>query len=188
MVLSKIEISILTITRDGKTIFPSEHDEIREGDEVFFASKNDDVSLCMEAFGYFDHVDRHILVIGGGNIGYSFAQSVEKIPNMDIKIIERDEKRCEFLACNLQKSKIFRGDALDTDILQNMNLKRCESVIAVTNDDKVNILSSLMMKRQGAERCSALLNNDQYTSLVTSLGVDSVISPKAITVSTILHI
>ena len=48
-------------------------------------------------------------------------------------------------------------------------------------------MSSLLAKRCGAGRALALLNNLTYSSLVTSLGVDAVINPRAITVSTILQ-
>jgi trk system potassium uptake protein TrkA len=186
-VLPHIDMVLLNIVRDNYTFFPKENDEIKEKDEVFFATTSENITQCMEAFGHFDHIQRSVLIVGGGNIGYGFAQSLEQIPNMEINIIEKDVKRCEFLARNLTKAEVFQGDALDTDVLNNLNLHNCESVVAVTNEDKVNILASLMVKRQGAERCLTLLNNDQYTTLVTSLGVDGVISPKAITVSTILQ-
>ena len=39
----------------------------------------------------------------------------------------------------------------------------------------------------GAEQTMALINSSAYSSLVTSLGIDSLISPKALTVSTILQ-
>ena len=71
-------------------------------------------------------------------------------------------------------------------MLQEANIENCETVLAVSNDDKVNILASLISKRHGAKRAVALLNNMQYAPMVTSLGVDAVISPKALTVSTIL--
>ncbi|KAB2831818.1 MAG: Trk system potassium transport protein TrkA, partial [Caedimonadaceae bacterium] len=51
----------------------------------------------------------------------------------------------------------------------------------------VNILSSLLAKRMGAEQTMALINSSSYSSLITSLGIDSLISPKALTVSTILQ-
>ena len=60
-------------------------------------------------------------------------------------------------------------------------------MIAVTNDDQVNILSSLLAKREGAARATTLVNNMTYGPLVRSLGIDAVVNPRAITVSRILQ-
>jgi trk system potassium uptake protein TrkA len=186
-VLPKVDMVLISITRKGETIFPTERDIILEGDEVFFTTSHEDVIACMESFGHFDHTQRNILIVGGGNIGLSFAQDMEQLPNMVIKMIEKDPKRCEFLVKQLKNTEIFNGDALDVEILNNLNLHNCENVIAITNDDKVNILSGLLMKRQGAQRCLSLLNSEQYSNLVSSLGIDAIISPRTVTVSTILQ-
>ena len=57
----------------------------------------------------------------------------------------------------------------------------------MTNDDQVNILSSLLAKREGAKRATTLVNNMTYGPLVRSLGIDAVVNPRAITVSRILQ-
>jgi trk system potassium uptake protein TrkA len=62
-----------------------------------------------------------------------------------------------------------------------------EAVIAVTNDDETNILASLLAKRYGVGRAITLINKATYGPLITSLGIDAVVSPRAITVSTILQ-
>lgn len=186
-VLPKVDMVLLSLLRNGETIFPTERDVIQEGDEVFFATTEEDINLCMESFGHFDHIQRNILIIGGGNIGLKLAQELEQLSNTTIYLIERDAKRCEILAKELEKTEIFHGDALEIDLLNSLNIYNCEGVIAVTDDDKVNILAGLLMKRQGAQRCLVLLNNEEYAPLVTSLGIDATINPRSITVSSILQ-
>lgn len=186
-VLPKVNMALLTILREGETIFPQERDVIQEGDEVFFATTNEDVNLCMESFGYYDHTQRNILIVGGGNIGLKLAQELEKVQNVSIHLIEKDIERCEYLAQQLERTEIFQGDALEADLLNNLNIYNCEGVISVTNDDKVNILSGLLMKRQGALHSSVLLNSDEYGPLVSSLGIDTIVNPRSITVSSILQ-
>jgi trk system potassium uptake protein TrkA len=142
----------------------------------------------MEAFGYYGNDERRILIIGGGTIGRNLAMEIESSQNnILIKMIEKDMNRCEVAAKQLQKTEILIGDALDYEILLEANVQKSETVVAITNDDKVNILSSLLAKKSGASRVLTLLNNMHYASLVTSLGVDAVISPRALTVSTILR-
>jgi trk system potassium uptake protein TrkA len=87
----------------------------------------------------------------------------------------------------LGETDIMCGDALDPEILNEANIQKAEIVISVTDDDKVNILASLLAKENGAKRSLTLLNKMAYAPLVSSLGVDAVINPRSITVSSILQ-
>ena len=70
---------------------------------------------------------------------------------------------------------------------KEVNIAEAGYCIAVTEDDEVNILSSLLAKRAGATQCMTLINNSTYSSLLTSIGVDITIDPKIITISKILE-
>ena len=86
--------------------------------------------------------------------------------------------------------KPLSGDVLGRkirEILDEANIRNTEAIIAVTNDDQVNILASLIAKREGCQSAVALVNNISYSPLIHSLGVDVVVSPRASTVSTILQ-
>jgi len=91
------------------------------------------------------------------------------------------------IAERLGRTIVLNGDALDPDMLEEANIRAAESVIAVTNDDETNILASLLAKRAGCRRSVTLINKTTYSALVSSLGIDVVVSPRAITVSTILQ-
>jgi trk system potassium uptake protein TrkA len=82
---------------------------------------------------------------------------------------------------------VIHGDALDPEILAEANAANAETLVAVTNDDEVNILASLLAKRSGTKRVMTLVNNVSYEPLISTLGVDVVVVPQAITVSTILQ-
>lgn len=182
-----LDLVIVLIKRDEQIIFPSSRDHLLVDDEVYVITLQEQLNGVMEAFGYSTSESREILVVGGGNIGLNLAVGLEKdYKNVHARIIEKDAARCEQIARFLKRTEILQEDALDYDLLQEANIENCETVIAVSNDDKVNILASLISKRHGAKRSLALLNNMQYASMVTSLGADAVISPKALTVSTIL--
>ena len=128
------------------------------------------------------------LIIGGGNIGLYLATLIEKnFPEMNVKLIERNESRAETVGQALQKTVVLCGDALDQEILNEASVAHTETVVAVTNEDEINILSSLLAKRHGAKRVITLVNNTTYKPLITDLGIDVVVAPKTITVSTILQ-
>ena len=183
-----LEIAIICIARGEKVFFPSENDLLEPNDEVHFIIKSDDINEAMYAFGYQGSDSRRMVIIGAGNIGKTLAMEIEaNQPEISLKLIERDQERSEAAARLLKNTEVLHGDALDMEVLTEANVQNAETVVAVTDDDKVNILSSLLAKRCGAGRSLTLLNNQSYSSLVTSLGVDAVINPRAITVSTILQ-
>ena len=107
--------------------------------------------------------------------------------NVTGRIIESDSTRARRIVSTLHDTQVTHGDALDTEILEETNIQNADTVVAVSNDDETNILASLLAKRFGVERTIALVNRDTYTPLVTTLGIDVLVNPRAITVSTILQ-
>ncbi len=183
-----LSIQVLGIFRGGKVITPTGDDQMVPGDEVYFASDREHVKRAMAAFGHEERKARRLIVLGGGNIGLFLAKQFEKEHHgVGIKIIESNSARAEVVADELSHTVVLQGDALDSDILKEANVQATETIVAVTNDDQVNVLASLLAKRHGCQRAVALINSASYGPLVISLGVDVVINPRAITVSTILQ-
>jgi trk system potassium uptake protein TrkA len=128
------------------------------------------------------------LILGGGNIGLFLAQEIERSQGwINSKLIESNPQRAETIASRLKRTVILNGDVLDIDILEEANVAATDTVVAVTNDDETNILASLLAKRYGAQRAITLINKSTYETLIATLGIDVVVSPRNITVSTILQ-
>jgi trk system potassium uptake protein TrkA len=184
----KLELVVVCIVRDHEIFIPTGDHQMLSGDEVYFIVPQGQVAEVMEAFGYADSLTHRVIVMGGGNIGLMLAADIEQnTPGIVTRIIEKKQERAEYVARHLKQTEVLCGDVLDAEVLSEANVQSSETIVAVTDDDKVNILASLLAKRNGAGRALTLLNNMAYSSLVTSLGVDAVISPQAITVSTILQ-
>ncbi len=183
-----LNIVIVGIVRDGRAIVPTAEDQMLPGDEVMFVVDTLHIGRAMAAFGHEEPEARRIVIFGGGNIGQFLAQQIEALPSgVSAKIIELDRERAEEVARNLEQTVVINGDVLDSDILEEASAGSAETVVAVTNDDETNILSALLAKRMGSKRVMALVNKTDYATLMSQLGIDVVISPRAITVSNILH-
>ena len=102
-------------------------------------------------------------------------------------MVEADKTKAETAARNLKRSVVLQGDVLDQEIMEEANVETAEAVIAVTNDDETNILASLLAKRAGSRRAITLVNNRAFEPIIPSLGIDVLVSPRNITVSTILQ-
>lgn len=182
-----LNIIVIGIVRDGKGLVPSAEDHMLPGDEVYFVADAEHVSRAMMTFGHEEKAARRIVILGGGNIGRYLAHEIDQHPVVSAKMIEYDKAKAEQGAAELRHTVVLHGDALDPEILEEANVSSAEAVVAVTNEDEVNILASLLAKRSGAQRAITLVNNASYSPLISSLGIDVVVSPRAITVSTILQ-
>ena len=183
-----LSCTIVGIVRNGKGFVPDSSAHLLLGDEVYFIADTKHVTRIMAAFGHEEPEARRVIILGGGNIGTYLAREIEENhPGVTAKIIEFDKEHAERAANALSRTVVIHGDALDPEILEEANVSSSEAVVAVTNEDEVNVLASLLAKRYGSQKAMALINNSTYSPLVTTLGIDVVVSPRAITVSTILQ-
>lgn len=179
---------IVAILRGGETIVPTPDDQLLAGDEIYFVADRDHVTRAMAAFGHEEPEAHRVIIVGGGNIGLYLAQEIEaEDEDVTVKLIEKDEERARVAAAALAHTVVVHGDVLDNEILEELNLPHTDMLFTVTDNDEVNVLAALMAKRLGCARTVALVNTVHYQPLVTSLGVDVAVSPRAITVSTILQ-
>ena len=183
-----LHLVIVGIMRSGVGMVPSPEDELLPGDDVYLVADSAHLNRAMAAFGHEEKEARRVIIVGGGNIGLALAKLVEDShPHVSLKLIEVDKKRAELVAQTLERTVVIHGNALDTEILEEASVSAVETVIAVSNDDEVNILASLLAKRFGCQRAVTLINKTSYGPLMGTLGIDTVVSPRAITVSSILQ-
>jgi len=182
-----LHIVVVGIVHEENAYIPKSTDQMFPGDEVYFVADTDHVPRALAAFGYEEQEAHRMVIIGGGNIGLNLAKLIEGTPDMTARIVERDQMRARKIASMLPDTMVTWGDGLDAEILEEINIRSADTVVAVTDDDETNILGSLLAKRYGVERTIALANKTTYSSLVTTLGIDVLVNPRAITVSTILQ-
>lgn len=184
-----LAITVLAIIRDGKVTLPrSGADSMQVGDRVYFVCDATHLDRAMAAFGHEEPEARSVVIAGGGSIGMMLAREIEtNFSNTQVQLIELEAARARELAEQLQNTGIINGDALDSAILTEAGVHKTETFVSVTEDDEVNILSALLAKRTGAKHAVALVNIPGFIPLVGTLGVDAVINPSQITVSSILE-
>lgn len=183
-----MKIVVVGIKRGDRVIIPRADDEMYDGDDVYFVVASDQCQRALAAFGHEEAATRRVVLLGGGNIGLFVAQQLEHDhPEINVKVVEFDRERAEYLGQSLHRTTVIHGDAMNPEILSEAGVHDAKTVIAVTHQDETNILASLLAKRKGAERVITLLNKSGYNSLVGGLGVDVIVNPRSITVSRILQ-
>jgi trk system potassium uptake protein TrkA len=127
---------------------------------------------------------RRVVIAGGGNIGVRLAVALEQ--TNQVKLIERNPRRAREISEQLNKAIVLVGDAADEGLLLEENIDSVDVFCAVTNAEEANILSSMLAKRLGAHKVMALINRPSYAELVESGNIDIAISPRQITIGSLL--
>lgn len=179
-------IRIMAIYRKGRLIVPTEYDHIEKDDEVHFLCATEDTQRCMDLLGFETKLNRRALVIGGGNIGLKVASTLEQ-SSVNTRVLERNAERAHVLAEQLTRATVLQGDAMDRTLLQQENIQDMDVVVALTQDDATNILSSLQAQQFNAKNVITLVNRSSFMPIIQPLGLDKMISPREVTASKILQ-
>ena len=183
-----LEVKILVILRQGRLVMPHADSQLYPGDEIYAVVEKNDIFRTMMAFGHEEREAIRVIIFGGGHVGTHLAALItENDPSVTLKLIEINEKTAEVLSSNLDHVVVLNGSALDPEILHEAGCHMADAVIAVTNEDETNALASLLAIHAAARRTITLANNPVYAPLLTAQGIDAVVNPRAITVSTILQ-
>ncbi len=182
--IPNINTRVAAIYRDSRALIPKGNTIIQVDDEVFFIAARKDIRAVMSEMRKIDHSYKRIVIAGGGNIGERLAESLEH--EYQVKLIELNPQRCIELADKLERTVVLNGSATDKSLLQEESIDDVDVFCAVTNDDEVNIMSSLLAKRMGAGKVMTLINNSAYVDLVQAGEVDIAFSPQQATIGSLL--
>ena len=115
------------------------------------------------------------IIVGGGKVGYYLAKTLLE-RYYDVSVIEKDKLTCHYFANTLDVT-VVHGDGSTSRALKRAGADRCDSIIAVTGEDEVNLIVCQMAKRVfGVKKTIAKVNNPKNVETVKSLGADIAIS------------
>jgi trk system potassium uptake protein TrkA len=180
------KLLVASIIRDEKIIIPRGNDKLMIGDVVYFASDQNRLPHILAAFDKQADPVKRALIIGGGRIGLRLARMLDE-KSIYTKLIEKDPKRCAQLAERLNKVVVLHGDGSDQDLLNEENIRDMDVVVTLTDDEETNILASLLAKRFGAKKTITRISKFSYLPLMSTIGLDQIVSPRLSSINTILH-
>jgi trk system potassium uptake protein TrkA len=183
-----LNATVTGIFSQGKLFVPNSSDQLHSGDLAYVVCDKGHVRRTLALFGHEEQEAARIVIAGGGNIGYFVAKAIEeRQPRTKIKIIEHNHARAVEIADRLKRAVVLHGSSLDQQILAEADIQDSDLMVALTNDDQVNILSSVMAKRLGCKANLALINNPTYQNFTKTLGIDAHVNPRSVTISRILQ-
>lgn len=177
---------IVGIGRGDAVRAPRSTDVLKAGDRAYVAVLDEHADRLTTIFNGETESASHVVIVGGGNVGLYVASTLEREGNSRIRLIESDSDRANDVVSEVKRTIVIHGDGLNPDILAEAGAAKSDFVIAITNDDKTNLLISNLAKRAGAKRTLALVNATELAGLAHDMRVDAVLDPRALTVSQIL--
>lgn len=127
------------------------------------------------------------LIVGGGGIAYYLAEKLIH-RGIEVKLIEKDAKRCEQLCQLLPKATIINADGTEKSVLMEEGIDKMESFVALTNIDEENIMLSLYAKRKmHGGKAVTKINRVFYDEVIAEMDLDTIIYPKDITAEYIVR-
>ncbi|PJI91921.1 trk system potassium uptake protein TrkA [Yoonia maricola] len=185
---STLRAVVVGIRRDGALFVPSAGDQVFPDDEIYVFTDTEDMTRTLEIFGKTQSKQERIVIIGGGNVGLGVAQALEaRTERVRVKMIENRRECAERAADALDRTIVLNGDGLDSALLEEANITTADAVLAVTDDDKTNLLAAVRAKEMGCPMAISLVNDPTLIPLMAPLNIDAYINPRATTVSSILR-
>jgi len=176
---STLKAVVVGIRRAGTLFAPSAGDQIFPGDDCYVMTETNDMARTLEIFGKTQGKLERVVVIGGGNVGLAVAQALEtRTDRVRVRVIERDREIAEAAADQLERTIVLNGDGLDASLLEEANIASADAVLAVTDDDKTNLLAAVRAKGMGCPMAICLTNDPTLVPLMGPLDIDAYINPR----------
>ena len=180
---------IVAIKRDGDTIIPSGMDELKVNDLAYFMTTREYIPYIRKIVGKEHYADvKNVIMMGGGKTTLRVALTAPDY--MNIKIIEKNAKRCERLNELLENrdTMVIHGDGRDLGLLEEEGIRNTQAFVALTENAEANILACLAAKKMGVRKTIAMVENLDYVSMAESLDIGTIINKKTIAASHIYQL
>lgn len=177
---------IVAVIRKEKLIIPRGNDHLLPGDLIYFICEKEKILDTLAVFDKSEAPVQSVLIIGGGTIGMRLARLLDE-KSVYTKIIEKNSDRCARLAEQLNKTLVLHGDGSDQELLKEENVHDIDVVVTLTGDEEINILASLLAKQMGAKKTITKISKFGYFPIMSTIGIERVVSPRLSAINTILQ-
>jgi trk system potassium uptake protein len=177
---------IVGVVRRGDALVPRGDTVLELRDHVLLISGRRDISKVVGTVATNTAPVRDVTIYGGGRIGLKLALALEEV-GMSVRVIERDEQRARYVASQLRKGFVLHDEGISRDFLLQERVDRTDAFVAVTGDDRANLLAAMYARQLGARTTIAGVSRGEFAPLADALGVDLTISPRTLAAEAILR-
>ena len=177
---------VVVIRRGDQAIIPSGSDHIEASDEIFVVAQPETVKRVAALIGQNpgpDEVDR-VMVLGASDLGRYVAKMLED--EFNVTLVDPRGQAAEDASEHLSRTLVIEGTGHDMDLLERVGLPQMDALVAVSDEEEMNLISCLYAKCLGVPRAIARIERPFYRPLMMTVGVDAGVSVRQSTVNAIL--
>jgi trk system potassium uptake protein TrkA len=182
--------SLIVAVRRGDDFFiPRGASHLESRDKILVMGSPEALTEVRQRMtGTTDGGRQHVTIIGGGDVGLQLAERLERdMRDLDLRLIERDHERGEFVAARLRHTLVLSGDGTDLALLEHEDVGRSDVLVAVIDNDEKNLLASLLARQLGVRRIITRVGRRGNLRLFERVGIDITISARGAAVASVLH-
>ena len=184
--VTKCQVLVCAVVRDGRTTIPSGDFILREGDRIFVTASANNLTVLLNSIGLITTKVRSVIIAGGGRIAFYLTTLLLR-EGIAVKIIEQDRERCEELAEKLDGATIVQGDISKQSVLESEHIEDADAIIALTGLDELNVILSIYANHMKVPQVITKLGRGENMELLEKLPIGSVVSPKELCFNTIIR-
>jgi trk system potassium uptake protein TrkA len=177
---------VVGVVRRGDALVPRGGTVLERRDHVLLISGRRRISEVVEAVATNTAPVKEVTIYGGGRIGLRLALALEGV-GISVRVIEKDEARARYVATQLRKGFVLHDEGISRDFLLQERVDRTDAFVAVTGDDRANLLAAMYARQLGARMTIAGISHGEFAPLADALGVDLTISPRTLAAEAILR-
>lgn len=181
----KSKVLICAVQRGNEAVIPSGSFIIRENDKIHFTADRKKLGDFLAEVKLVKSPLKHIMIIGGGRIGYYLADELCK-KKYHVKLIEKNEERAEELAETLPRAEVSCGNGTQHDLLLEEGIEYMDAFVALTDVDEENIIVSLFANQKQVKKTITLVESDDLYGMLDALGIVNHVSPKQLVAGRII--
>ncbi len=177
----KCEVLICVVERGQETLIPTGDFVIKAGDRIGVVASGKKAAKFLKTLDLNKGRIRTCMIVGGGELTFYLAERL--IPTgVEVKIIEKQKKRCDELAELLPDATVIFGDGADKSLLLEEGIERTEAFLALTDHDEENVMMSMYAgKVNPAAKLITKVHRSAYDDIIMDMSIGSIINPKLIT-------
>jgi trk system potassium uptake protein len=180
------ESLVVGVVRHGEALVPRGDTVLERRDHVLLISGRQRIAEVVGAVVTDTTPVRDVTIYGGGRIGLRLALALEKA-GMSVRVIERDAERARYVASQLRRGFVLHDEGISRDFLLQERVDKTDAFVAVTGDDRANLLAAMYARQLGARTTIAGVSRGEFAPLADALGVDLTISPRVLAAEAILR-
>lgn len=183
----KAEFIVAAIKRKNLLKIPSGESTIEEGDILSIVANEEEVHEILKAVDELEKVPKRMVFVGASKITRALLNDMRPSMRTRVTLVDKDSEACKAFSERFREILVIHADITDDDIMQEEQLTASDLLVALTDNDELNIITASYAKRVGIGRSIALIKHNNNIRMARFLDIDVVISTTDTTVESLLR-